>query len=135
MLSARHWPPKGVQSMSETKELTYSRVGDYMIPDLILSEPPEELTEPIGKYGRMRRSFLKEHRAITYNTMLLNETLFPHLREIDQAANERMTLLMKELTENNPPPDKAADQMTWVQHMNSLRSQAEEMIMNDLIYS
>ena len=127
--------------MSETKELTYSRVGDYLLPDLTLNEPTEELTElgdelrPLGKYGRMRRSFLKEHRAISYNSLLLDEKLFPHLREIDRIADERMELLMKELAVKNPPPDKATDPMGWTAHMNSLKAQAEELILSELIYS
>ena len=69
--------------------ITYSRVGDYLLPDIVLNEPPRELTEPLGRYGRMRRAFLKEHRAIFYNTLLLSERLFPHLREVDETAYER----------------------------------------------
>ena len=116
-------------------ELTYSRVGDFLIPDLKLNEPPEELAEPIGKYGMMRRKFLKEHRTISYNSLLLDEKLYPHLREIDRTANERMERMMEDLTAKNPPPDKEADAMGWTAHMNSLKAQAEEMILHDLIYS
>jgi hypothetical protein len=70
--------------------ISYSRVGDYLIPDIVLNEPPRELTEPITKYGAMRRSFLKEHRPITYSRLLLTARLFPHLREIQQEAHERL---------------------------------------------
>jgi len=92
--------------MSES--LTYSRNGDYLLPDLTLDEPPKELTEPLGRYARMRKAFLKEHRTISYNSMLLNETLFTHLRETEEAANARMEQVMKVLTSKNSLPDKAA---------------------------
>ena len=64
--------------------LTYTRNGDYLIPDLKLSEQPEK---PLGKYGRMRKAYLKEHRPILYNQLLMSEKLYPHLREIDETAN------------------------------------------------
>ena len=68
-------------------ELTYTRCGDYYIPDLKLSEQPEAA---IGKYGRMRQRYLKEHRPGLYSSLILNEKLYPHLLEIDRAARERM---------------------------------------------
>ncbi|MBO4933196.1 MAG: TnpV protein, partial [Clostridia bacterium] len=67
-------------------ELTYTQNGDYLIPDIQLSETE---TKPLGKYGRMRKKFLQEHRPITWNNMILSETLYPHLREIDETANRR----------------------------------------------
>ena len=72
-------------------EITYTRVWDYLLPDIILREkpPPDGYGEPLGRYARMRRAFLKEHRTIFYNTLLLSEKLFPHLREIDETANAR----------------------------------------------
>ena len=70
-----------------------------------------------------------------YNTLLLNGELYPHLTETEQAATQRMELLMKSLTEQSPPPDKGSDQMGWVQHMNSLHHQAEEIILHQLIYN
>jgi hypothetical protein len=68
-------------------EITYTQRGDYLIPDIALSDPPTAL--PLGRYGRMRKTFLKEHAPITYNRLLLTEQLFPHLREVDEIANER----------------------------------------------
>ena len=72
-------------------EITYSLVGDYLLPDIVLSEkpPPDGCGEPLGRYARMRRAFLRERRTITYNSLLLTEQLFPHLREIDETANSR----------------------------------------------
>ena len=72
-----------------SNNITYTRVGDYLIPDIILSEPPPELTEPLGRYGRMHRAFLREHRPVLYTELLLTERLFPLLRETDEAASER----------------------------------------------
>jgi len=68
-------------------ELTYTRSGDYLIPDLSLTEQPQA---PLGKYGRMRKDYLKEHRPVLWNSLLLSERLYPHLREIDEAANNRL---------------------------------------------
>jgi len=73
-------------------EITYTQIGDYMLPDIILREPPspDGYGEPLGRYAHMRRAFLKEHRTIFYNTLLLSEKLYPHLREIDEAAQIRL---------------------------------------------
>ena len=115
------------------KELTYSRCGDYYIPDLKLSEQTET---PIGKYGRMRKQYLEKHRPILYNSLILQERLYPHLLEIDRAANERMATLMPQLMKAAGVDEvlKAADQMRWVGLMNALKTQAEEMILSELIF-
>ena len=68
-------------------EIKYTRVGDYEIPNITLTDPPD--APPIGRYGRMRRAFIKEHRPIEYSRLLLSEELFPHLREVDAIAEER----------------------------------------------
>ena len=112
--------------------IEYKQNGDYLIPDLKLRE-----TRPIGRYGRMRKEFLKENRPILFNRMTLNETLFPHLLEIEAAANRRideiLPALMKDagVTENL----KAADPMKWVGLMNTCHAQAEEIVLAELIYN
>lgn len=68
-----------------------------------------------------------------YNDMILSETLIPHLMEVQETAQNRMELLMEQLLEKNPSPNKKANQMAWVQHMNSLKSEAEEIVMAELI--
>ncbi|MCD7744952.1 MAG: TnpV protein [Lachnospiraceae bacterium] len=113
-------------------ELNYMQNGDYLIPNIKLKETG---SEPLGKYGRMRRTFLKEHRPILYNDLTLTEQLFPHLKEIDETAHRRVEQLMDELLAKNPAPDKATQQMAWVQHMNSLKAQAEELVLTELVYS
>ena len=119
---------------SKQSELTYTQNGDYLIPDLSLSETQ---TTPIGKYGRMRRTYLKEHRPILYNQLILSEKLYPHLTEIDLTANERLERLMDELTKQNGVTEKlkAENPMEWVRAMNSLKAQAEETILTELIFS
>ena len=113
-------------------EITYTRQGDYLIPVIQLSTIQ---TRPLGKYGRMRRAFLQENRPITYTNLSLTEQLFPHLWEVQETASRRVDQLMSELMKQNPPPDRKANQMGWVQHMNSLKAQAEELVISDLITS
>lgn len=74
----------------------------------------------LGKYGRMRRVFLAENNSILLDDMILTETLFPHLWEIDETAHRRVEQIMTELLEKNPAPDKSTQQLAWVQHMSSL---------------
>ena len=114
-----------------SSSLNYTKIGDYQLPNLTLSQPKT----PLGKYGRMRRNYLKQYRPVLYNSMLLNGTLYPHLMEVEQTAENRMQQTMAQLLKQNPAPDKEQNQMAWVQHMNSLKTQAEEMVMTELIYS
>ena len=72
-----------------SNEISYTLVGDYFLPNIALSTPPPELVEPLGKYGRMHRAYLKEHRPLFYNTLLLKEQLWPLLWDVDETANER----------------------------------------------
>ena len=122
---------KGRQSMENN--LTYTRNGDYLIPDLKI-EVPEQ---PIGKYGRMRQKYLKEHRPILWNQMILEETLFPHLLEIEQAAQSRLEQMMPKLAAEAGATEalKASDPLTWVGLMNTCKAQAEEVILAELIYA
>ena len=116
---------------TNSRNVTYSTVGDYQLPNLILNQP----RKPLGKYGRLRRIYLKEQRPVLYHTMLLSGSLYPHLMEVEQTAESRMQQMMTELLKQNPAPDKEKNQMGWVRHMNSLRAQTEEIILTELIYS
>ena len=115
-------------------ELKYIQNGDYLLPDLGLTE---EEQKPLGKYGRMRLSYLENHRPILHNRLLLNGTLMEHLHEIDQTAQSRMELMMTSLMkqENVTEELKARDQMAWVGLMNNLQHQAEETILSELVYA
>jgi hypothetical protein len=109
--------------------ITYHWEGDYLIPDIAIEE-----TQPLGKYGLMRKQYLKDHQHPVYTIMFCRGTLFRHCAEIEEAAHRRLDYLMNGFLEKDPPPDKAADQMGWVAHMNSLKARAEEIIQAELIY-
>ena len=113
-------------------ELTYTRCGDYYIPDLKLSKQPEA---PICKYGRMRQRYLKEYRPALYSNLILSEKLHPHLLEIDQAAQERMDAMLPRMMEAAGVTEKlkARTPMRWVGLMNMLKAQIEEIIVSELI--
>ena len=115
-------------------ELTYTRSGDYWIPDLSLSQ---QETQPLGKYGRMRKKYLQEHRPVLWNSLILSEKLYPHLREIDETANSRLEQMMPGLMQSAgvTEPLKASNPLKWVGLMNSLKAQAEEVILTELIYT
>ena len=118
-------------SMNMSNNLNYTQTGDYLLPNLTLHQP----RTPLGKYGRMRRNYLMNHRPVLYHTMLLNGSLYPHLMELEQTAEAMKDQMMAELLAKNPAPDKEQNQMAWVQHMNSLKAQAEELVLTELIYS
>ena len=123
-----------MKSLFEEMGGTYRQVGDYFIPNLVL---PDDGNYQIGKYGRMRRSYLKEHHPILYNNYLLEGTLFKHLAEIDQACDERMKILVSAMAKQEGVTEalKAADQMEWVRRINSIRNRAEEIILTELVYA
>ena len=114
-----------------SRNVTYSTIGDYQLPNLTL--PQQE--KALGKYGRLRRTYLMKHRPVLYNSMLLSGTLHPYLLEVEQTAENQMQQTMEQLLKQNPAPDKEQNQMAWVQHMNSLKAQAEELVLTELIYS
>ena len=123
-----------MKSLFEEMGDTYRQVGDYFIPNLVL---PDDGNYQIGKYGRMRRSYLKEYHPILYNNYLLEGTLFKHLAEIDQACDERMKILVSAMAKQEGVTEalKAADQMEWVRRINSIRNRAEEIILTELVYA
>lgn len=112
--------------------IEYIRCGDYFIPDLKL---PEE-TRPMGKWGRMHREYLKEHRPILFSDLILSGKLWTHLADLNQQAQERMETIIDQLkaAEGITEELKASDQMAWVQRMNNIRSRAEEIIREEMIY-
>lgn len=117
--------------MNMSSNLSYTQTGDYLLPNLTLHQPKN----PLGKYGRMRRMYLMENRPVMYNSMLLTGKLHPHLLEVEQAAENQKQQMMTELLKQNPAPDKAKNQLMWVQHMNSLKARVEEVILMELIYN
>lgn len=114
-------------------KLNYTQNGDYLFPNLTLSETE---TKPLGKYGRMMKKYLQENRPVLWNSMILSETLYPHLREIDETANRKLEQMMPELMKQNGVTEelKASDPMMWTDLMNNLKHQAEEVILEELIH-
>ena len=115
-------------------ELTYTKAGDYYIPDLTLGDQPDK---PLGRYGRMRQEFLEEHHPGTYNRLMLSGKFWAHLVEIDTICEERMDTLIPAMARQEGVTEalKAADQMAWVGRMNNIRNWAEEIILNELVYT
>ena len=113
-------------------ELTYRQEGDYLLPNLEAPESPK-----IGKYGMLRREFLRKHHSGIYTGMLLRGNLNSHLEEIDRQATEMMDRLMSQMAQEEGVTEslKASDQMRWVGLMNNIRQRAEEIVLKDLIYA
>ena len=115
----------------ERNGLWYELCGDYYVPCLEVPESPK-----VGKFGRMRNTFLREHQSAIYTGMLFSGKLNDHLEEIDRQANEMLDRLIEQhaAAEQITEERKANDQMAWVQTMNSIRNRAEEVVLSELIY-
>lgn len=114
--------------------IEYVRQGDYYIPNLTV---PDETKYQIGKYGSLRRTFLKEHHNWLYSTMLMQGTLLKHLAEIDETCHSCLKDMMLKMAEQEGVTEhlKATDQMAWVQKMNSIKHRAEEFILSEYVYA
>ena len=112
--------------------MQYIRVGDYFIPDL---ELPKE-SRPIGRWGRMHRDYLREHKPIQYNCLLLSGELWTYLADLNEQAQDRLERMIDQMkmAEGVTEELKAADPMAWVGAMNNIRNRAEEIILQELIY-
>ena len=113
-------------------EIHYAQVGEYQLP--LLALPQTDDSEPLGKYGRMRLTYLKTQRPVLYNRMLLNGSLWPHLQEVQRAASEQVERTIAALADKFPAPDKERAQLLWVAHMNRLKAQAEEVVVREIVY-
>ena len=116
------------------KEITYHKEGDYLIPDLIMDNSYEN--DHIRKYGRLRLNYIKEYKRGLYTELMINGTLSKHLADIENTANERIALIVKQLAESeNVNEDlKSNNQLVWVQAMNNIKNRAEEIAYNEIIY-
>lgn len=116
-------------------ELTYTKVGDYYYPDLTLPEINED--RALGKYGMLRKTYLKQHRPMVYDRLLLVGKLDAHLREIDDLATEQVNRMVADMAAKEGVDEqlKAADQMRWVGLMNNFRAAAEEVILREIVYN
>ena len=120
------------QIYDEKNGMSYTLHGDYYLPDLVLRE--EEPT--YGKYGMLRKQFLKEHRSARYQYMLLTGKLNEHLNQIDQEVREQVETLMEQMIEKQGVTEelKVQDQMKWVRLMNNIKVIAEEIILKNMVY-
>ena len=120
------------QFYDEKNGMSYTLHGDYYLPDLVLRE--EEPT--YGKYGMLRKQFLKEHRSARYQYLLLIGKLNEHLNQTDQEAREQVETLMEQMTEKQGVTEelKAQDQMEWVRLMNNIKASVEEMVLREILY-
>ena len=118
--------------MTTAADITYKAVGDYLLPVIALPES----SGPIGHFGRLRKAFLKEHKPLTFQTMLLNGTLDAYLADLNRQATERKETLIRQMAAKEGITEelKAADPMAWVQQMNNFRACAEEIILKELVY-
>ena len=120
------------QIYDEKNGMSYTLHGDYYLPDLVLNE--EEPT--YGKYGMLRKQFLKEHRSARYQYLLLTGKLNEHLNQTDQEAREQVEMLMKQMAEKKGVTEelKVQDQMKWVRLMNNIKASAEEIVLKNMVY-
>ena len=120
------------QIYDEKNGMNYTLHGDYSLPDLVLRE--EEPT--YGKYGMLRKQFLKEHRSARYQYLLLTGKLNEYLNQTDQEAREQVEMLMKQMAEKKGVTEelKVQDQMKWVGLMNNIKVSAEEIILKNMVY-
>ena len=120
--------------MDEKTGISYTLYGDYYLPDLELKEQKEA---NYGKYGILRKNFLKEHRSGLYSSYLLTGKLTEHLNEVDQQARKRMEVLVRQMMEKQEITEelKAQDQMAWVGAVNNIRNAAEEIVCNEIIFA
>ena len=117
----------------ESNGLWYELIGDYYFPVLTLSSDEQR---PIGKWGRMHRDYIKEHRPILFNDLVLSGQLWTYLADLNEQAQERLSLIIDQMkvSEGVTEELKAADQMAWVGAMNGVRNRAEEIILRETIY-
>ena len=123
-----------MKSIFEQNGCKYTQSGDYLLPDMGLTELERK---PLGKYGMMRRKYLEESRQGLYTRLILSGKLMEHLQEIDATCSRRIDQMIREMamTEGVTEELKAKEQMTWVRKMNSLHASAEEIVLKELVYA
>ena len=116
-------------------DLEYVKRGDYYLPNLELQNKNKRVN--LGKYGRLRESYLKEHKTGLFNHLVMKEEIIDHLAEVDEQARSYLETLIKQLAkeENVTENLKATNQLEWVQKMNNIKNRAEEIVLNELIYN
>ncbi len=123
------------KSLAEEWGVTYTEGPDGMLyPDVVTGIDPEVEARSLGKYGRMRERFLKENRPIKWELLLGDGKLKAHLLQVEDESKAMLEILMKQLQQQYPAPDRGTQPVEWAGHMNNLKAQAEEVIYRELIY-
>ena len=117
-----------------SKKIQYRRVGDYLIPNLII--PPEEANDTLGKWGMMHKTYLEKHKKVFFNTLLMQGKLYQHCAEVEKQATEMFYLLIEQMKNAQGVTEKLKEQkqFEWIQKMSNIQQQARELVCNELIY-
>ncbi len=120
--------------MSNNNSISYHRIGDYLIPNLII--PPEEANVTLGKWGMMYKNYLQKNKKVLFNTLLMQGKLYQHCAEVEKQSNEMFELLIEQMKESEGVTEKLKeqDQIEWVQRMGNIQARAREIVCNELIY-
>ena len=120
--------------MSNKNKIQYRRVGDYLIPNLIL--PSEEAKVTLGKWGIMHKTYLEKHKYVFFNTLLMQGKLYQHCAEVERQARDMFDTLIEQMkaAEGVTEQLKEENQLEWVQRMNNIQQQAREIVLDELIY-
>ena len=126
-----HTAERADERSTNSMNITYTQNGDYLIPNIVIRK-----TKPLGHYGRLRKAYLEMQRPILFNELVLSDRLFEHCAEIDEAAQNRMELIVPQLAKQYGVTEqlKADNQMEWVRQMNACKAQTEEIVKAELIY-
>ena len=117
-----------------SNKIKYRRVGDYLIPNLIL--PPEESAITLGKWGMMHKTYLEKHKKMFFNTLLMQDKLYPHCAEIEKQARDMFDTLIEQMKESEGVTEKLKEQnqWEWAQKMGNIQDRAKEIVYVELIY-
>ena len=120
--------------MSNKITIQYRRVGDYLIPNLIL--PPEETNITLGKWGKMHKSYLEKHKKVFFSLLLSQGKLYQHCAEVENQARDMFDTLVEQMKEAEGVTEKLKEQnqFEWVQRMGNIQARAREIVSNELIY-
>lgn len=121
--------------MENESKITYRRVGDYFIPNLVL--PPEEANVTLGKWGMMHKTSLEKHKKVFFNTLLMQGNLYQHCAEVENQAKDMFDTLVEQMKDVEGVIEqlKEENQMEWVCRMQNIEARAREIVTTELIYT
>ena len=121
--------------MSNENSISYRRVGDYLIPNLIL--PPEEANITLGKWGMMHKSYLEKHKKPLFNSLIIQGKLYQHCADIENQARDMYDTLIEQMKESEDVTEdlKEHNQWEWIQRMENIQQLAREIVCEELIFN